>query len=375
MARRHYTQTRTTRTSKVTKIKVPKVPKPRVKELKLIYKNLITASDAQRVDTLAYALAWWDKAVSYALSQNLIVGDLQSKLDKAIKARKHGLGSPTTIEREAAFRAALLMYEKTVPSLDAPVCGEVYKLYESKKADLTLKVSSLNDKYDDVIDILSLTLAPMDADNQPITIAIVPKIVDVATGNELSRKFNHSLNRIEYSRKQARDLHIRIRREGVLAVVIQECFFLSRMTALMDGDNPGTYKINAEQWIKNTYKMLGNFVGYAQGDAPKKLVRRRKPGVAEPGADGSVRVVRRVSSENRVGGEFRDPDSPRARMYVLLEDGQLHEKAELQKSFTTSVDIVLEKLNRRGKLHSKWEVISEGSKVRMQLSGVAQVQP
>lgn len=361
--------------------KPPKIPRPKTKELRVVYRELVSANVAIRLNTLARALQWYDLALPYIISRSkskALDAQQTKHHDWALKCRKQALGTTFEGEKETAFRKAIGFYQKICVTLHPPDIEKFYKLFEAKRERLESKQERATDKFSNVLHVLQTWLQPKNAKGEPVKIVVADM--------EASRRYEIVTNQWLYNRATAKTLAKALHRRGVLPLLMQELPYLSRPYATEVVEEASTTGAPMKKYVLNPVKqleaynaMLQNLLAAASTpQAPKRLVRRAfAPVEAAKTADASQATqrprVKRVfagkAGAERVGGRYI-VGSAMATIWSALKDGQWKQRAEV-KALIPHVDSEdrIKKLFTDGQRSGAWTVEqSNDGRLRMILS-------
>lgn len=360
---------RVPRTPKVPKPKKVKIPRPRAKELRMILKGLMTVSLANRIASLTYALQWYDQAIPYAVSKQLLDVKAKKLLDIAVKCRKQGIGTSNDDEQETSFLMALRQYEKALASLKPPAVDKFYDLFKKKRVALEAKQKKLENKFGNVVQLLEKSIGGK----------LKLKVADA----QKPFQYDPTLTSLSYNREASKAMALQFRREGLLAVFSDQLDILSRHAALQP-DGAGGWQYDPAIQVQTQQDMLKAFVAFAQtGAAPKKLVRAsvarepRQPKVpSQAGAAVGPRPPRAPRTGVRVLG-FLVPGTAIHTVYERLKDEKEHEMSEVIAGITTGDPVGrVKQLARYGREKGSIVVTITGNKVQLkhtpQQTGAAQ---
>lgn len=368
--------------------KPPKPIRPKVKDLRGIYKGLITTDIGQRLDILLYALKWYDAALDYiTLKQKGVLTPDQLKMqDKSIKCRLQGQGTTFVGEKEMAYRRALVVMERVAKDvLQPPLVDTYYKLLDSKKAKLEAKTDRWEEKYGDTIQLFEKILKPKNREGLVIGMEISPIDEPVHKDAELKR--------LAFRPDVAKAIHKKRIREGVLAAVLEsvtvmdrktppvpvefsfleELARLSAMEKQLDQNQEWTGQYIAKEGLQKLalLQMLRNVTEWARTDeAPKRLVRLARPEVGQPtnGQPPKPRAPRVGGFGGKKGplidGAFAD-GSDIAKLFVTLKGktGQWFQKKDLQAMISTKLDGRLQVIDKKSR--GRWKIEKNGPEVRL----------
>ena len=331
--------------------------RPRAKELRKLYKGLLTTSIVHRVEVLKTALQWYDQALEYvkdrhsrkkAWSREQVTSE-----DKMMKARRLGILSNKQPEKETAFRTAIKIAEGLCAKLHPFLVEKAFAEYELYRQRVEKRRSRLAARYGPVMLMLQAALSPVSSEGEPLRL-----VVDDV---EKARGFSRSGDEFMYSRKAARECQDILRREGLLPLVVQELGPLSR-AASMEDDGEGHFKVNLERQEAMLYQLLLNFKKFCMSpDAPRRLVK--------VGFDGQPRAVRKGTgggfgkAREKIDGLYA-VGSGIGLLYARLKEGNWEDIAALQKMTSANVRSRLEAIEREG--HNRgWKLEWNEDQVRM----------
>lgn len=343
------------------KLKKVHISKPNTKALKDILKGVISASIVARLSAIAKTLQWYDNAVSWVTTNKkkglkLTEEELRT-LNAANKCREKGLESKNQQEKETNLKAAVQRYEKVCKDLKTPSILKYYDTYLETKTKLEAEEIRLQDKYQNVIMTLKEALALED-----LQIRISPKI-------DAKRKSNGN-NVLLYSRPQAEEMKTRLRKEGVLALVVHELPYISRVLSWQP-DGIGGFHHDLKKESESHIVLLHKFVKWAQSDsAPSKLVKHHKA------QDASTKPAKEKKPP-KPGSKVKVPKGSLEFYREGSAIGHLAQRLSSQKEFEikalfkgiAGVDPIpsLLRIQRHGERYGNWSVEINGSKVKMKI--------
>lgn len=365
--------------------KPPKPPRPKVRDLRGIYKGLVTTDAGQRVDILLYALRWYDQVLQYmTIKQKGSLTPEQMKAnDRAIKCEKQGQGTTFIGEKEMAYRRALIILEGLAKDMKPPKVEAYYKILDQKKTKLEKKVERWEDRYGDTIQLFQKILKPKNREGHSIELAIAPIAEPVHKDAELKR--------LVFQPDLAKLVHKKRIREGVLAAVLEpvrimvqsagqpreemafsfleELARLSVMEREMDQNNEWTGRYIAREGLQKSalLQMLRCLTEWARTEeAPKRLVklaREEKPEV--PGQPKAPRVGGFGGKRGPlIEGAFAD-GSDIAKLFQTMKAkaGSWMKKTDLQAMISTKLDGRLQVIDKKSR--GRWKVEKNGPEVRL----------
>ena len=371
-------------------VKVPKVKvvKPRTSELSMIYKGYLSADEGQRLAALSYAVLWYDKALEYVLTKNLIpASGFKEAVDKAAKCRERALGTNFPHERDTSFRMALKLYEKACEKL-SPVKLEPYlTLYEKKQEAMEFTAKRLEARFGQgLLDIQKAMGLPFKTvycqpcnrysayqelpeeckkDHQVQEVPQSLTELKVFDGPN-PRRFEPTVGALVYNRAAADLIRQTARVEGPLVAVLKEWNNITKAAAYQK-DSQGKWLLNPELLQATRDQAVYNLISWLQSSAaPNRLVRRGVLPV-QVGANNAPRAVLGApkGTPRKRGGPFEfTPGSTRRMAYDALADGQWHELKDLKAS-VPRFESLLKDVEWRGKKDGLWTIETQGSQVRL----------
>jgi hypothetical protein len=354
---------RVPRTPRVKKQKPVKIPRPKTKDLRMILKGLLTVSQANRISSLAYALQWYDQALPYLVQKGLLDATAKQLLERAVKARKLGIGSSNDNEKETAFLTALRQYEKACASLKPMGVDKFYDQFNAKKVQLEAKQKKLEGKFGSVIQLLQKSIG----NKVKLQIADAQKAF----------QYDPGLTSVSYNREAAKSLVVKFRQEGLLSVLVEQLPILAQHAALQS-DGKGGWQYDPASHVAVVEEILTAFVQFSKThEAPKKLVRAGVVRVAKPAVPGQSRAPRgpkgpaqvRPTIDGRVVPGSRQRAVMCAMVYERIKDGQEHVVADVLVDVDTPDRI--KQLERYGSLWGAFTVTLNKAKNKVTLKHTA----
>jgi hypothetical protein len=331
--------------------------RPRTKELRKLYRGLITTSIVQRVETLKTVLQWYDQAYDYVVLRNKkqeATPDQWKLQDKMLKARRLGISSVHQPEKETAFRTAIQIAEGLCKILHPYPVEKAWAEYERYKARVERRRQHLANKYGTVMTTLEAALKPLSAMGEPLRV-----VVDEV---DKDRGFSRSGDEYIISRKAAKQCQELLRQRGVLPLVVQEAPMMARAAALED-DGEGHFKVNPDKQVDAMCRLYINFAAYCSGpDAPRRLVKSGRVHVASKNGKGPKRTGA-FGHREKVDGLFVQ-GSKIAFLYQLLTDSEWHTYDELRTAFAGSPVAAFKTIRERGQTVG-WKVEEKEDQIRM----------
>lgn len=346
--------------TKAPKVKVPKPPKPirpKTKALRAVLKGLLTVSQNNRLASLAYALQWYDPAITYLLQKGKLDPKAQKFVEVAVKCRKQGIGTTNDNEKETSFLMAIRQYEKACASLRPPAVDKYYDKLNAKKAHLEAKQQRLENKFGNVVQLLQKAIG----DSVKLSVADAQKPF----------QYDPGLTSVSYNREAAKTMAQQFRQEGLLAVFFGQLPILSQHLAL-SSDGAGGWQYDSDRHVEAMEKLMASFLSFSKtAEAPKKLVRTgvvRQPKVSIPNqAQGSQPQQPRAPRASTKGPRWLGllvPGTAIATVYERLMDEQEHDMKDVIAGLTTSDPVGrVKQLGRYGIEKNLLDVTINGQKV------------
>jgi len=350
--------------------KVAKPKKPKTKELRMALRGIVSALAAYRINSMAQALQWYDAALPYVLFKSKGQFDTKTaKLyDLAMKCRNQGIGTTQEGEKETSFRKSLELYEKVCNILHPPTVESFYKKYDEQKDKLDRKHGALQDRFENILDILTKACAPKAHDGQPLVL--------VAGDIDTDRKNDAMLRQLIYSREKLKTMKADMRSRGVLPVVFGEIPHWATSAGLQNQD--GRFLLNPVKRMEAYDSLMAEFVKFCQSpDAPKRLVKNGDAVVAEPADPNApakaprVRTPRTFANKGPLNADGFVEGSRQAQLFTIMLDGVWRTKVELRKLMGgSSVRSNLKAIQMKGAHSKKFTLEQNGSKFRLVKGGV-----
>lgn len=321
--------------------------RPRAKELRVLYRGLVTTSVATRIAVLCKAVQWYDLIFDRFSAKHTFWAEERLQLAAtAIKTRALGISVPrdqnNAAEREVALRKTIELYEKLFAKQKLPKVGAFYARYEERKGRLESQYNRAMEKYGTVLNTLNQALAPKDCTSQLISLT-------VGGGSDESRQYDFESKQVTYGRQHLKQMRTRLRTGGLLDIALSELAVLGRYCA-MQPDGAGGYAYDVKRHLDAVLAMQQALLSYCQGpNAPKRVARGGTcPRAGKRAAGGNKGAGfgnrEKVAGLYAVGGAY-------AVAYELLQDQQWYKRTDLP-----SIRRVLRRLKRDGKLTGKWQI-------------------
>jgi hypothetical protein len=345
-----------------------KIPRPKVKELRKLYKSLMTASVGERTEALKVILQWYDQAEPYTdqkVAMDLERAKLKEKIASCRRLEVSRGAHPH--ESETAFRMAVRMCETYHKNLRPFSIDKAYAKVDLATARMQARREKLENKYRGILKVLRI-LKPIGVTGDPIGITVTSKL---PTG----RKFAYSANEIVYSREAIKACQSLLKQRGLLALLFEEIKPMS-IAAATKKDSDGHFNRDLDRRVKAYGEMLENLLSFCQQpDAPKRLVRYagKQPESGDVGSESKPKVNRPQSvanSQKRAFGKRVLIDnlfaegSATATVYLTLKDGLWHSISDLQKLISADIKSRLRVVNEKIGVQGLY-IHEDGKEVRM----------
>ena len=342
--------------------KVPKLARPKTTELRVAYRNILSADINLRVHGLTLALQWYDAALHYVIQKRKGLSPKAKKLHElATKTRRLAISSDMPGEKEVAIRKTIDLYEKVIGgTLKLPKVDAAYTKYDGMADKLLQKQDRLTGKYSNIMTLLAMATKPLNAEGKPVSMVVVDQ--------QKIRQYDPMLLKLMYSREAAKAMKRKLRYEGLLPLVIQELPILSQAGALCRNAADGTWGYDPSLQMQAYKKIMENFAEFSRTDAsPRKLVRMGKAPTTK------ARKVRTPGAKRgpiprgpKVGGVYVG-GTAMGILYNELKDGSWHEKNVLQGKISAELPGRLRRLKKDAGKYSKWDYEEQGTKVRLKM--------
>jgi hypothetical protein len=347
--------------------KPPKMIRPKVKDLRMVLKGLLTVSIGDRLAALHYALQWYDGVVPYMFGKKMIpMGTAiaptkeQKRIALAIKARKQAQGTKIDHEKETALLLAVKSYEIACAMMKPASVEKYYELYKLKKETLEKKQAKLELKFGLVFQLMQKVVGQ----RFKITVSDAQK----------ARQYNPNLSTLNYNREAAKAFALQFRAEGFLPVFIGQLETFSRSASLYS-DGKGGFVYDTAKHLEAYNEMLAELVAFLKtGDAPRKLIRNGvvpvpKPMGAAPAAAGTPARAPRVTSKGPKVLGFLTPGTAIHKVYENLQDQQEHDMAQAIIGVLSGDPVGrVKQLQRYGVEKGTHTITINGSKVKLTLA-------
>lgn len=344
------------------------IEKPKITDLRDGLERFVSANVMTRLESLAEALQWYDKAFEYLTDKGRIdkkhLDPKTGIFGKMNKLRGLGVSSIYPEEKENALIRTVRLYQticeeinpivnKTTGRRQADI-DDYYDEYKKKKQELEEEEKRAQAKYQPVLDFLNTVFG-----NLGFKISIDPN------ATKYKQFSGPDTNEITYSSKAARDVYDTLRKEGMLAAFKKELFLFSRAKA-MDKDSNGQWEIHYDTQIKVMEKMFDEFINYARLDIGKwKLMRygsvaqastQQQP-VQQAAPKPSTPKPAKQKKQSAGGSHIGDyaPGTPMHTIFTRLSDGKFWSKKDLYDGLG-KVAWALAWVKIHGEKSGKWKV-------------------
>lgn len=302
----------------------------------MLYKGLLTSAIAQRIQVLSQALQWYDGAIEYVVKNKKVMPSGHKELTKGAKTRELGIRTNFLEERETAFRQTLRHYERFCIKLRPTHVDKFYSVYMAKRKKLAAKASRLDSKHEHLTRMIEDALPGSGLKIKVIDNAVKPRHYD-------------GEGTFSYSAEHADKMRRIFRREGLLALVVQEIQYIARAMATSP-DGSGGFVHDPKKQNDAYVKLLMNFVKYCKSvEAPRRLIRR------EEAAPSSTSKGKKSFGRAK-GPSGYTPGSCIEFLYNRLSNGQPWTKKDLFKGAPSKGEDPLRRLKKHGELNGEWEI-------------------
>ena len=239
----------------------------RPRQLRKIYRSLLTTSIVHRIETLKTALHWYDQALAYISRDKRPLNTDWLNLEHLwLHTRREGIAAKTQEEKESWFRSAIEVAELLCKRMHPYPIAKAYAELEHYQHRTEFRRRILETRYFSVISVLTNALQPKSALSGPLAIRVAD--------SSKAKAFNPVSEEIVYSRAAMKACRETLRKKGLLVLALDEIKTLSRVAAMED-DGEGHFKVNPQKQVNAIFEMLDNLARYCRRpDAPTKLVRR-----------------------------------------------------------------------------------------------------
>lgn len=253
---------------KPVKTRKAKLKKPDLRELARYYKAVATYGMWNQIDNMCFAMHWWEDFLKWydeAIGKEHRTTAQAKHLQHALSARLRGIKAQTEKQKILMFSGAMLSFEKLAKLVDikVPAFAPYIKQGDIAAAKNKAILVKMEPRFERITSLLSAMFSSCQ-----LSIVVVPQIID-ATGKEIGRKLDHTKDTIYYSRKMMKALRTRLRKEGYLAIALEEAYWLARGMSIVD------QRVDTVKHFENYMKLLDNFNHWAsKKDTPTRLVRK-----------------------------------------------------------------------------------------------------
>lgn len=335
--------------------------KPNTKDLRDILKGVIVADDTRRLQAFVKALQWYDVAVPYVVARHKGSLPLESVKDLGIanKCRERGISTTFIPEKETSYKMALKKYERVCAELNPPSVEKYYETFLSTKTKLYADDARLQDKYGYVTMILNDTLRSG---------------LQLRIGKGDKARSSNGKDTILYSKEHALAMRTKLKREGVLSLVLQEAPHIARALSY-EQDGIGGFSYNAKKHVEHIQILLNNFLIWSKSEvAPKRLVKLGTTSTKSP--------TKERKTYERKGGPGRHSDAPKGSLEFYrkgsciriladkLSTGNEFQISDLVKNLGFGNPMpALERIERHGEKYGNWKIHRTETTVKMDVKG------
>lgn len=304
----------------------PKLARPKVKNLRMVYKGILSVSIGDRIAALHYGLQWYDGVVTYLLSKKLIPlapanqpTPEQKRLALAVKARNQAAGTTIDFEKESALLLAIKSYEIACAAIKPIKVEKFYDLFNKKKAVLEAKQQRLEQKFGAIFGLMQKVVGSRF------------KITTIDAQKPM--QYNPNLTTLNYNREASKALALQYKAEGFLPVFASQANVFARNASLQP-DGAGGFLYDAEKHNESLVALMVDLVAFLKtSDAPRKGQLIRNGVAPAPQAPKAPRVpgAPRAAAGPRGKGPrvlgFIIPGTAIHKAYENLADQQWHTMA------------------------------------------------
>lgn len=270
--RRNYKPRRTRRRQLLAKVETLRPPRPKIADLRVIYKKLVTTDEGQQVQAMIDALHWYDQALLYCAYKKKLKADAVAA---AQTSRGMGIAAKTTVAKLEYYRAALEeMQEACYEVFLTPRVDEVLALGALKSTRLLSKEQKLETKFGRLIEMVKQALNPVNVDGIPVEV----DIAYVSDPYVMTPERHRLTLRPDYAGKLMNVL----REKGLYSFTLDLLDPLSRICSLaptLDVQNrpTGLYVFNDSDRLRKQVELLRNLERYIEtGQVKQKRERENR---------------------------------------------------------------------------------------------------
>lgn len=260
------------------KVKENVAKRPDRRELKSIYRGLLSTDVNLRIDSLSKALRWYDQARLWARndpkkSKKVLTENLRL-FDKSDGLRQRATNVNNLKEREVSLKEAVTYCELALDGIVATKPVEmVYEKLAKIEDKLKKKSEKLTAKYQTILTTLQDALRPENKHGKEIALK-------VSESQEKARTISGDVRTMSYSKEHAKGMVEVFRKKGLLPLAYEE---IKQLYIPMGCDmNPQTNQWSAD-WhacIGAIEKLYKNLIDYVETNPKlgRRLIRaKRKP--------------------------------------------------------------------------------------------------
>lgn len=267
-----------------------KPKKPDVRELARYYRAIAKYGAWQQLDNVCYAMKWWEGTLAWfydTTPKEYISTAMARKIKLALGYRKGGQEATNDYDKIEMFTNAMYVFEGFARMIDfkVPLLRKYMKEGEQNAKKHKGILDKLVPKHEKHTSLLNRMFPDC-----TLSFVVVPRIIDPVSGKDIGRKMDHSKNTFYYSREMMKALRHVLRTRGVLALALEEAWWLSR--AMSFKDNGGLHLPDPSVHLRLYEKLLENFEVWARRkDTPARLAKKPAKPKKDVTKEPSVLVV------------------------------------------------------------------------------------
>jgi hypothetical protein len=247
-------------------------PRPDRKQLKAIYKLLLSAIPEARVNQLIAAVHWYDAALDYIKDDERKNLKLQTTkktkvLDSIEDLRTMSMNANSLSKREDILRRLIEKFEQALAGIiRTKTLTSVYAKLKKIQTRLEKRSLRLESKSKIVIGFLEEALQPRNARGDSVQF----KVGDLS---EKPRSASIDFRTIMYSKEYAQQMLATLKKDGFFPIVLSEIDLLARICAHKPNEEEkGKWIVDLKKDRDSIFQMLQNLINYCQRNP--KLSRR-----------------------------------------------------------------------------------------------------
>lgn len=256
--------------------------RPDKRQLRAIFRGLLTATPETRVNTLIAAVHWYDTALEWIKDDEKKNVKLQSimklkTLNMIESIRDISIETLDLSSREEHLKRIITKFEDLLKGiLRTKSITSVYQKLSKMRSRLEKRAARLSAKYQMIIDMLQDSLSPQNSKGESVKLKVGDNIK--VNDEEKPRHASVDFRTILYSRSHAQQMLFTFRQEGLLPVALTEINWLARVCAYKANDQDKGHLVDIQQDRKAIFDMMNNLIDYCRMNPKisKKLVRTRR---------------------------------------------------------------------------------------------------